>query len=54
MTEKQITSEETYKIMREVFDYYIELYQMGKMDFKDFSIIENIWIKLELRFKEVL
>ena len=54
MTEKQITSAEASKIVKEVFDDYIQLYQMDRIDFKDFVLIENILIKLQLKFEEVL
>ena len=53
MTEKQITSAEASKIVKEVFDDYIQLYQMDRIDFKDFVLIENILIKLQLKFEEV-
>ena len=53
MTEKQFNGTEINQIIKNVFNDYIVLYQNGRMNFKEFAIIENILIKLEMAFKEI-
>ena len=53
MTDKQITEKQTHKIISDVFEDYTNLYASNRMDFREFAIIENILIKLQLKFKEV-
>ena len=50
MTEKikqAVRVTEVNKVIGNIFSEYIQLFRNGKMDFKDFVVIENILIKLQ-------
>ena len=53
MTDKQITEKQAHKIITDVFEDYTTMYANNRMDFRELAIIENILIKLQLKFREV-
>lgn len=53
MTEKRFTKEEIIDIVDEVFKNYVLLFQDDKMKYAEFVLVENILIKLQIKFNEL-
>lgn len=48
-----ISYNELDKILEDVFEMYLEIFKLDKMDFNEFAILENILIKMQNKLKEV-
>lgn len=50
--ETTLTQSEIFKITGNVYANYINLFQNDKIDFHEFSIIENAIMKINIQIKE--
>lgn len=54
MTEKRFTEKEIINAIEEVTKDYITLFQNDKMSYSEFALIENVVIKLQVKFRELV
>lgn len=54
MTEKQFTEKEISNAIEEVIKDYVILFQNDKMNYTEFALIENVVIKLQGKFRELV
>lgn len=52
MTEKICTLSEVNKLINELWLQYMDMFRENKMSFSEFVLIENIFMKIQLLFKE--
>ena len=50
--ETTLTQSEIFKIIDNIYSQYIYLFQHDKIDFHEFSIIENAIMKINIQIKE--
>jgi len=54
MTEKTFTQEEINEITNKTYLEYVKLLTADKMDYKDLAVIENVIMKIQIKFDEMV
>jgi len=54
MTEKQFTMEEIYTNTNKLFISYAKLFKNGQISFAEYTLIENIIMKIQAGFEEIV
>lgn len=52
--DKKISAQEFLKIVEDVYHDYLKMFELDKMSFTDFAILENVLIKIQNKVKEEL
>lgn len=52
MTEKQFTMEEIYTNTNELFISYAQLFKNGQISFAEYTLVENMIMKIQACFEE--
>lgn len=54
MTEKQFTIEEIYTTTNKLFINYAKLFKNGQISFAEYTLVENMIMKIQAGFEEMV